>query len=426
MQEIINRITRRFERESSLSDDLAMDIIVKTAFEFPEFAKLSIEEQDILIKKIFYKTRRKLGILEPLIDDEDISEVMVNGPENIFFEKNGKVQRYNLSFDSTFELEEVMRSIASDVHREINELNPIVDARLKDGSRVNGVFKNIAVNGPALTIRKFSDKYMTMDNLVENGTIPENGAILLKTLVECGYNIFVSGGTSSGKTTMLNALAEAVPKEERVIVIEDSMELKLGYIDNIVHMECRNANSQGKGQISMADLIKSSLRMRPNRIIVGEVRGKEVVDMLSAMNSGHSGSMSTGHGNSVRGMLRRLESMYLMGVNLNVDAIRGQIAEAIDIMVHIEKMNNGKRCVTEIDELVGYEKGEFVLNPLMSLNDQGELEKTVRYINNTRKLQLKGDQQIERLQEIDFITKRMDYFHPYASGDWDDDGLFLL
>ena len=281
-------------------------------------------------------------------------------------------------------------------------MNPIVDARLADGSRVNSVYSNVAINGPILTIRKFSDSYMNMDKLTENGTVTEEGALLLKTLVACGYNIFVSGGTSSGKTTLLNALAEAIPKEERVIVVEDSMELKLSGIENIVHMECRNAGSSGKGTVTMSQLIKSSLRMRPDRIVVGEVRGAETADMLQAMNTGHAGSMSTGHGNSVEGMLRRLEAMYLMAVSMDMDAIRSQIAEGIDIMVHIEKIE-GRRRITEITELVGFEKGRFILNRLMSA-DSGRLTATGSIMKNSRKLYLKGEQYANLLRHHGFIS----------------------
>ena len=294
------------------------------------------------------------------------------------------------------------------MHREISEMNPIVDARLADGSRVNSVYSNVAINGPILTIRKFSDKYMTMEDLIKNGTLTAKAALLLKTLVECGYNIFVSGGTSSGKTTLLNALAEAVPAEERVIVIEDSMELKLSAIENIVHMECRNAGASGKGSVTMSQLIKSSLRMRPDRIIVGEVRGAEVADMLQAMNTGHSGSMSTGHGNSVEGMLRRLEAMYLMAVSMNIDAIRAQIAEGIDIMVHIEKID-GKRRITEITEITGYERGQFILNRLMLLmtsDTEGasdDILPTGSCIKNSRKLWLKGGKYADLLRQHGFV-----------------------
>ena len=345
-------------------------VIIETVFRKDEARELGWEELDELIQSTYLMTRGKLGILDPLAEDEDVTEIMVNGKDSIFYEKNGRIERYGLSFNTTEDLEEVMRNIAGSVHREINELNPIVDARLEDGSRVNGVYKNIALNGPILTIRKFSGKYITMDDLVGNGTVTDRQAEFLRALVESGYNLFISGGTSSGKTTLLNALSDYIPKEERVIVIEDSMELKLSHIENIVHMECRNANSRGKGLVTMADLIKTSLRMRPDRIIVGEVRGGEVVDMLQAMNTGHSGSMSTGHGNSTEGMLKRLESMYLMSVPLNVDAIRAQIAEGVDVLIHLERDRYGKRRIVEMKELLGYENGEFALNNLM-LNGRG-------------------------------------------------------
>lgn len=358
-------------RKAMMEDhDDPKSVIIETVFRKDEARELGWEELDELIQSTYLMTRGKLGILDPLAEDEDVTEIMVNGKDSIFYEKNGRIERYGLSFNTTEDLEEVMRNIAGSVHREINELNPIVDARLEDGSRVNGVYKNIALNGPILTIRKFSGKYITMDDLVGNGTVTDGQAEFLRALVESGYNLFISGGTSSGKTTLLNALSDYIPKEERVIVIEDSMELKLSHIENIVHMECRNANSRGKGLVTMADLIKTSLRMRPDRIIVGEVRGGEVVDMLQAMNTGHSGSMSTGHGNSTEGMLKRLESMYLMSVPLNVDAIRAQIAEGVDVLIHLERDRYGKRRIVEMKELLGYENGEFALNNLM-LNGRG-------------------------------------------------------
>lgn len=386
-------------RESKVSDADAMRLIIETIFEDETAAEFSDEEIDETIRKIFCKTRRRLGILQPLADDDRISEIMVNGPENIFAEKEGRVSKCGFCFDSVEELEELLRNIAGEVHREINELNPIVDARLADGSRVNGVYKNIAINGPILTIRKFSESYMRMEDLTKNGTISESGAELLKLLVASGYNIFVSGGTSSGKTTLLNALAEAIPKDERVIVAEDSAELKMQYIENIVHMECRNSNSTGQGKVSMAELIKSSLRMRPNRIIVGEVRGEEVVDMLQAMNTGHNGSLSTGHANSVEGMLKRLEALYLSAMPISVEAIRAQIAEGIDILVHIEKLADGKRRVTEITELCGYENGSFHLNSLMSMNDDGKLVFSGNKLLRTKKLKLKGVRDADLLYE---------------------------
>ncbi len=364
---------------NEISDEEAENMIIQTVFEDQEAEYTEDDELDLIIRKIFLMTRGKLGILDPLVKDDDISEIMVNGKDRIFYEKNGRVFDYGLSFDTTEELEDVIRNIAGSVHREINELNPIVDARLEDGSRVNGVYKNVAVNGPILTIRKFSDKFMTMDDLVGNGTLTSGEAEFLSSLVACGYNLFISGGTSSGKTTLLNALSTAVPEGERVIVIEDSMELKLDHINNIVHMECRNANSRGKGMVTMSDLIRTSLRMRPDRIIVGEVRGAEVAEMLQAMNTGHPGSMSTGHGNTVEGMLKRLEAMYLMSVSLNIDAIREQIAEGIDVMIHVRKDRDGGRHISEIKEILGYENSRFILNDIMAEGSRGiiKLDKAV-------------------------------------------------
>lgn len=390
---------RRLGSEVRMDDYEAMRCIIETIFDDEESSFFSSDEIDSVIQKIFYKTRRKLGILQPLVDDKDISEIMVNGPGDIFIEKQGRVERCGLTFDSTEELEEVMRSIVGEVHREINEKNPIVDARLPDGSRVNGVYKNIALNGPILTIRKFSENYMRMEDLVHNGTLSENGAKLLRMLVRCGYNIFVSGGTSSGKTTLLNALAEAIPREERVIVAEDSAELKMHYIDNIVHMECRNSNSAGQGKVSMSDLIKSSLRMRPNRIIVGEVRGDEVVDMLQAMNTGHNGSLSTGHANSAEGMLRRLEALYLAAMPISTEAIRQQIAEGLDILVHIEKREDGQRRIMEITELQGYADGKFNLKRLMTIDQKGVLSFTGSLLANTKKAEQKGENYADLLYE---------------------------
>ena len=403
IDEKLTEIRKKFSDEEKLDDTKAKNIIIETIFDDIKSRTMTDEQLTEIIEKIFLKSRRRLGILSPLLEDENISEIMVNGPQHIFIEKDGVIKEYPLTFDSVEELEEVIRNIAGDVHREISEMNPIVDARLEDGSRVNGVYKNIAVGGPILTIRRFSEKYMHMSDLIANGTLSTEAAILLETLIESGYNIFISGGTSSGKTTLLNALAEAIPREERVIVIEDSMELKLPYIENIVHMECRSSNVTGKGQVTMSGLIKTSLRMRPNRIIVGEVRGSEVVDMLQAMNTGHSGSMSTGHGNSVSGMLRRLESMYLMAMSLDINAIRAQIAEGIDIMVHIEKIEKGQRRVTEIVEIEGYEEGEIMLNTLMNMDVKGNLISTGKKITNSRKVYMKGEKNAAVLRQYGFI-----------------------
>lgn len=396
MDYLFPQIQRRLMEEQELDDEVALKIIGREVFEYFEDENIhaEYEQMKLIAKKIFYKTRTKLNILKPLLDDGDVTEIMVNNCDNIFYEKNNQIFKYQLAFDSNEEVEEVMHMIAGDVNREINELNPIVDARLADGSRVNGVYKNVAVNGPTLTIRKFSKDYISIEQLVANKTLTKEGAVLLKVLVQCGYNIFISGGTSSGKTTLINALGGYIPKGERVIVIEDSAELKLHSIENLVQMECRNSNSLGKGKVSMSSLIKNSLRMRPDRIIVGEVRGEEVFHMLQAMNTGHSG-MSTGHGNSIEGMLKRLETMYLMAASIDIDAIRSQIAEGLDILVHIEKIHNERRIV-EIAELLGYEKGEYRLNKLMTYDK--ELRFTGNGILNSKKIFEKGEQYAFELQ----------------------------
>lgn len=384
-------------------DQGAKELIIKTVFSDQRSETFTMGQLNSMIENLFYMTRRKLGILQPLMDDGEVSEIMVNGPDRVFMEKNGEIVPYPASFQSVEELEEIMRNIAAQVHREINEMHPIVDARLPDGSRVNGVYKNVAVNGPILTIRKFSERYMTLTDLVGNETVSKEGAFLLATVVACGYNLFISGGTSSGKTTFLNALTEHIPPKERIIVIEDSSELKLHNRENIVHLECKNKNMQGKGQVTMTQLIKSSLRMRPDRIIVGEVRGVEVLEMLQAMNTGHSGSLSTGHGNSVEGMLQRLETMYLMGMPLGIDAVRAQIAEAIDIMVHIERMSDGKRRVVDITEIAGYHEGDYRKNQLMKLDANNRLQKTSSYLSNVRKIYLKGEGYADQLRRMGFI-----------------------
>ena len=352
--------------------------------------ELPFEEYGKTIERIFARVRSKLGILDLYLKDEHVNEIMINGPDTFFFETKEGMHRLDESFSSVEELEEVIRNIAAAVHREINEMHPILDARLSDGSRVNAVYKNIAARGPILTIRKFAKERIRMEDMTAGGTITEECADFLRKLVWCGYNLFICGGTSSGKTTFLNALSEAIPKDERVIVIEDSTELQLSHIENLVQMECHQANSMGQGEVSMDMLIKTSLRMRPDRIIVGEVRGREVADMLQAMNTGHDGSMSTGHGNSAEGMLRRLEAMYLMSAQIPMDAIRAQIVEGIDVLIHLGRLDHGKRKVMEIQELLGYENGKYVLNPLFCLDKNQNLTATGKQLVRRQKLELKG------------------------------------
>lgn len=369
-----------------LTDEEAMEIIENHVFQHEEFAFLSVKQKSQYIRRVYHAVRKDLDILNPYQEDEKVSEIMVNGIGNIFIERSGKIMSVPENFDTVEALEEVIRRLAAGVQREINELNPIVDARLPDGSRVNAVYKNVAINGPILTIRKFPKKYITMENLIANETIPKPAADFLGELVKQGYNILISGGTSSGKTTFLNVLSHYIPENERVIVIEDSAELQIPNIHNIVRMECRNANLQGRGEVTMEQLIKTSLRMRPDRIIVGEIRGKEVLDMIQAMNTGHDGSLCTGHGNSVQGMLRRLEAMFLQATPFPIEAIRSQIAEAIDIMVHLGRFQQGQRRVLEICELSGLQEEDYRLNPLFSYRKEEGLVATGNDIKKAKKL----------------------------------------
>ena len=386
---MIEEIRRKMLAESrEMSNEEVLHLIEEVVFANEE--DLPFRTYRKQIERLYAKVRSKLGILELYINDERINEIMINGPDTFFFETRDGIQRLDDSFDSVEELEEIIRNIAASVHREINEMHPILDARLPDDSRVNAVYKNIAAGGPILTIRKFAKERITMEDLIRSHTLSEDCADFLRKLVAAGYNLFICGGTSSGKTTFLNALSDAIPNHERVIVIEDSRELQLSHIENLVQMECHQANSMGRGEISMDMLIKTSLRMRPDRIIVGEVRGREVADMLQAMNTGHDGSMSTGHGNSAEGMLRRLEAMYLMSAQIPMDAIRAQIVEGIDILVHLGRMENGQRKVMEVQELLDFQDGRYQMQPLYCLDDNQELVPTGCRLQNTGKLRLRG------------------------------------
>ncbi len=324
---------------------------------------LDLLEKEKLGKEIFDELRR-LDLLQDLIDDPTISEIMVNGPEQIFIEQEGKVKKLPLRFRDRQKLTDVIQQIVSRSNRMVNESTPIADTRLENGSRVNIVLPPVAINGPILTIRRFPDHPFTMEDLLERGTLSEEVADFLEKMVVCRENIFVSGGTSSGKTTFLNVLADFIPPQERIITIEDSAELNLKKITNLVRLEARMPNVEGKNAISIRELIRTALRMRPDRIIVGEVRSGEAMDMISAMNSGHDGSLSTGHANSCEDMLKRLEVMFLMAADMPVDAIRGQIAAGIELMVHLQRRADGKRKLVAIEELVGYEEGVFRLNPI--------------------------------------------------------------
>lgn len=324
------------------------------------------------LKKDLFDSLRRLDILQIFVEDSSVTEIMINGTEHIFVERGGTLQELDMGFDSLEKLQDVIQQIVAGCNRVVNEASPIVDARLPDGSRVNIVMNPVALNGPIVTIRRFPDKPITMDWLVKKHSLSEQAALFLQTLVKAGYNIFISGGTGSGKTTFLNALSQFIPPNERVITIEDSAELQLLGLANLVRLETRNSNMEGCKEISIRELIRSSLRMRPDRIIVGEVRGAEAIDMLQCLNTGHDGSMSTGHANSGKDMLSRLENMVLMGVELPLAAIRQQIASGIDIVVHLGRLRDKSRRVLEITEVVGFEKGEIELNPLFEFEEEGE------------------------------------------------------
>lgn len=390
-QEMISEIRRILVLQGKeINDDLAMEVIEDYVLHNKQLAMRYPKENQQLIERIFYSIRRELDILQPYIEDESVSEIMVNGVNDIYIERSGAIEKLDIKFDSVQQLEELIRRLAARVHREINELNPIVDARLEDGSRVNAVYKNIALNGPILTIRKFPQKAITMEGLIRTGSITREAAQFLEVMVKAGYNCFISGGTSSGKTTFLNVLSNYIPPSERVIVIEDSAELQIRQISNIVRLECKQSNGQNRGKIDMEDLIKTSLRMRPDRIIVGEVRGKEVINMIQAMNTGHDGSLSTGHGNSIKGMLRRLESMFLQAADYPIESVRSQIAEGIDIIIHLGRLSDGSRKILEIAEIDGIRDGEITTNLLFKYRPSKGLLSTGKSLNHKEKLELRG------------------------------------
>ena len=373
-----NRIKDTIMDEIDLSREIADDEIRKLIDEniirCSKENYISIDERYRLSKELFFDIR-KLGILQELIEDDSITEIMVNGIEHIFIERNGKMERWEQNFNSREKLSDVIQQIVAECNRVVNESSPIVDARLENGARVNVILPPVALNGPILTIRRFADTAITMDKLVELNSITREMAEFLGKLVMAKYNIFISGGTGSGKTTFLNALTAYIPSDERIITIEDSAELKVQGLPNLVRLETRNANVEGCIPVTIRDLIKASLRQRPDRIVIGEVRGAECIDLLSAMNTGHDGSLSTGHGNSARDMLSRLETMVLMGMDIPIVAIDKQIASAIDIFVHLGRLKDKSRKVLEITEVLGYEKGEIKLNCLYKYEEAQESKK---------------------------------------------------
>ncbi|MBE5962709.1 MAG: CpaF family protein [Lachnospiraceae bacterium] len=368
--ELQERIKDKVDYSRELSDEELLDIIDEEIKSQSRACFLSMKEKQRFRKEIFNSIRR-LDVLQELLEDPSITEIMINGASNIFIEREGRISRWEGSFDSRKKLEDIIQHIVAGANRMINEANPIVDARLEDGSRVNIVLPPIALEGPIVTIRKFPKETMTMEKLIGYQSVTEEAANFLKKLVMAGYNIFISGGTGSGKTTFLNALSNFIPEEERVITIEDSAELQIRNIPNLVRLEVRNANVEGSNAISIRDLIKSSLRMRPDRIVVGEVRDASSIDMLQALNTGHCG-MSTGHSNSPADMLSRLETMVLLGADIPLLAVRKQIASAIDIIIHLARLRDKSRRVTEIVEVLDCTDGEIELNTLYRFEEEGE------------------------------------------------------
>ena len=363
------KLMEEIESRKSVSDEELWELIDRAVLEAGQAEYIPLKEKKDLRIRLFDSFRR-LDILQELIDDRQVTEIMVNGHEKVFIERGGRTMLWEKSFDSREQLEDMIQQIVGRVNRMVNVSNPVVDARLEDGSRVHVVLPPIALDGPAVTIRKFPEP-ITMEKLIGYGSITEEAAGFLRILVQSGYNIFISGGTNSGKSTFLNALSAFIPQEERVITIEDSAELKIQQVDNLVRMEARNANSEGEGQVTIRDLIRAALRMNPSRIIVGEVRSGEAFDLLTAFNTGHSG-MGTGHANSPQDMLSRLESMVLMAADLPLPAIRTQICAAIDILVHLGRLRDRSRRVLAIAEIAGMDRGEIRLNPLFAFREKGE------------------------------------------------------
>ena len=372
--ELIGRVTKEVERNRNMSDaDMKNFIQTMVHNDVLREQYLSINEQYELINQI-YNSIKKLGVLQPLLDDKGITEIMINGPSDIFIERDGRLMRAEETFADKTELEDIVQRIVSRVNREVTAASPICDARLEDGSRINIVLDPIALNGPIVTIRKFPEKVINFQDLISWGAISAEAAEFLEACVRAKYNIFVSGGTGSGKTTFLNALSNFIPKDERIITIEDSAELQIQNVENLVRLETRNANTEGKGAITIRDLIKSSLRMRPERIVVGEVRGAEALDMLQAKKTGHDGSLSTGHANSPSDMLSRLETMVLTGANFPIEAIRQQIASALDLIVHLGRLSDKSRKTLYITEVLGYAQGEYKLNEIFAFEREDELK----------------------------------------------------
>ena len=396
-EKVLMRLDMTRETGEEELQDIIQDVLEEAGKE--EYIPLG---DKIRISRELFNSFRRLDILQDLIEDDSITEIMVNGTEEIFYEKGGRIFRSDRHFISEERLNDVIQQIVGEANRYVNEMSPIVDARLGDGSRVNVVLKPVAVNGPIMTIRKFPAEAITMRQLVRMGSLTEEAAEFIKCLVAAKYNIFVSGGTGAGKTTFLNAMSDYIPKDERIITIEDNAELQIQGVSNLVRLEARNPNVEGEGAVTIRDLIRSALRMRPDRIIVGEVRGEETVDMISsAMLNGHSGSMSTGHANNPTDMLHRLETMMMMGIDLPLNAIQRQIASALDIIIHLGRLRDRSRHVLQIEEVLGYSEGRIQTKTLYEFKEEGVKNEKIKgclmktgEIENRDKLVVAGYQKI--------------------------------
>lgn len=396
-EKVLMRLDMTRETGEEELQDIIQDVLEEAGKE--EYIPLG---DKIRISRELFNSFRRLDILQDLIEDDSITEIMVNGTEEIFYEKGGRIFRSDRHFISEERLNDVIQQIVGEANRYVNETSPIVDARLGDGSRVNVVLKPVAVNGPIMTIRKFPAEAITMRQLVRMGSLTEEAAEFIKCLVAAKYNIFVSGGTGAGKTTFLNAMSDYIPKDERIITIEDNAELQIQGVSNLVRLEARNPNVEGEGAVTIRDLIRSALRMRPDRIIVGEVRGEETVDMISsAMLNGHSGSMSTGHANNPTDMLHRLETMMMMGIDLPLNAIQRQIASALDIIIHLGRLRDRSRHVLQIEEVLGYSEGRIQTKTLYEFKEEGVKNEKIKgclmktgEIENRDKLVAAGYQKI--------------------------------
>ena len=377
-QEIKSRLLEKLDHSMEMEDEAVQELVEKEVWLMGKETYIPLAEKKRLCREIYYAIR-KFDVLQELLEDETVTEIMVNGPDHIFIEKEGRLQQWQTAFESEEKLLDVIQQIVAKANRVVNESSPIVDARLF-GSRVHVVLPPVALNGPILTIRRFGKTPLLIPELLRLGSVSQEICTFLEKLVIAGYNIFISGGTGSGKTTFLNALSSFIPRTERIITIEDSAELQIQGNDNLVRLETRNANVEGCKPVTIRDLIRASLRMRPDRIIVGEVRGAEAIDMLQALNTGHDGSLSTGHANSAADMIARLETMVLMGMELPLAAIRRQIAGGVDLIVHLGRLRDKSRRVLSVSEVVGYEQGEVLLSVLYEFQETGERKGKVQGI----------------------------------------------